>query len=120
MCDCSGAIVPSRLATEGQQLIVHKFPNGSLGLALIADVRRNQAGPGQARGSSFWSRLLHRFQNVPQVSDSIPAISVPTGTHVILKGIPGSLQQKYGLEGLEGAVFVQGTDEADAYPILRF
>ncbi len=120
MCGCSGTTVPSRLASEGQQLVVHKFLDGSLGLALIADVRLNQSRLEQTQRFSFWSRLLRRFQSAPQISKPIPAVSVPTGAHVILKGISGSLQQKYGLEEREGAVFLQGTDETNQYPVLRF
>ena len=33
MCDYSLAGLPSRLAVEGEQLVVHRFPTGTLGLA---------------------------------------------------------------------------------------
>jgi hypothetical protein len=33
MCDYSLAGVPNRLAVEGEELVVHRFPTGALGLA---------------------------------------------------------------------------------------
>ena len=33
MCNYSLAGLPSRLAVEGEQLVVHRFPTGTLGLA---------------------------------------------------------------------------------------
>jgi hypothetical protein len=35
MCDYSLAGVPNRLAVEGEQLVVHRFPTGSVGLDRI-------------------------------------------------------------------------------------
>ena len=33
MCDYSLAVLPKRLAVEGEELIVHRFRTGSIGLA---------------------------------------------------------------------------------------
>jgi hypothetical protein len=33
MCDCALLGVPNRMAVEGEQLVVHRFRTGSLGLA---------------------------------------------------------------------------------------
>ena len=33
MCDYSLAGIPNRLAVEGEELAVHRFPTGSIGLA---------------------------------------------------------------------------------------
>jgi len=62
----------------------------------------------------FWQRIRRRFQDVP-ASSHPPPVCVPSGAHLILKGIPGSIQQKYGLEDEEGAVFVQTSTEVSGY-----
>jgi len=40
MCDYSLMAVPNRLAREGEELVAHRFPTGSLGLASPADLKR--------------------------------------------------------------------------------
>ena len=40
MCDYSLMAVPNRLAQEGEELVAHRFPTGSMGLASPADVKR--------------------------------------------------------------------------------
>jgi hypothetical protein len=46
---------------------------------------------------------------------------VPSGTHLILKSIPTSLQQRYGLEEEEGAIFLRpDTAEGSLRGGLRF
>ncbi len=37
MCDYSLMTVPNRLAREGEKLIFHRFPTGSMGLASQSD-----------------------------------------------------------------------------------
>jgi len=50
MCDYSLAHFPNRLAVEGEQLIVHRFDSGTLGLA-----------PAQIGLNSFYSAAGPRF-----------------------------------------------------------
>ena len=40
MCDYSLMAVPNRLAQEGEELVTHRFPTGSLGLASPPDLRQ--------------------------------------------------------------------------------
>jgi hypothetical protein len=47
--------IPSWLAAEGEQLIVHRFPGGSQGLASLTDVRRLEP---KVLAGSFWQRGL--------------------------------------------------------------
>ena len=84
MCDYSLAEIPSRLAVEGEQLVVHQFPTGSLGLA--------SACPSVSR---WWS------------AKQTPAVCVPPGARLLLRDIPSDLQQQFGVRGTEEVAFVQ-------------
>jgi len=84
MCDYSLAGIPSRLAVEGEQLVVHRFPTGSLGLACPC--------PSVSR---WWS------------AKQTPAVCVPPGARLLLRDIPKDLQQQFGIGGTEEVTFVQ-------------
>ena len=71
MCDYSLAGIPSRLAVEGEQLVVHQFATGTLGLA---------------SPRPFTSRWCSLKQT--------PAVCVPPGARLLLRDIPMNLQQK--------------------------
>ena len=42
MCDYSLMAVPNRLAEDGEDLVVYRFPTGSLGLASPSDFYSSQ------------------------------------------------------------------------------
>src|SRR6266446_4589121 len=88
MCDYSLAGIPNRLAVEGEQLVVHRFSTGSLGLATPC------------------SQLL---------SKETPAVCIPTGAHLRLRDIPEALQLQLGLNPIEEVTFVQLSAEAYQY-----
>ena len=69
MCDYSLAGIPNRLAVESEELVVHRFSTGSIGLASPC-----------ASVSSRWSAK----QN--------PAVCVPPGARLILLDVPKRLQ----------------------------
>ncbi len=84
MCDYSLAGLPNRLAVEGEQLVVHRFPTGSLGLApLCPDLKQ----------------LLYLSK--------IPAVCVPPGARLLLHDIPEHLQKRLGVGAVEEVIFVQ-------------
>jgi hypothetical protein len=85
MCDYSLAGIPNRLAVEGEQLIVHRFSTGTLGLA------------------SPCSKLLSKT----------PAVCIPPGARLRLRDIPEALQRGLGLNATDEVTFVQLS--ADAY-----
>src|SRR5579872_4877848 len=84
MCDYSLAGLPSRLAVEGEHLVVHRFPTGTLGLASPC--------PSLSR---WWS------------AKQTPAVCVPPGARLLLRDIPKNLQQQFGVGGAEEVTFVQ-------------
>ena len=92
MCDYSLAGIPNRLAVEGEELVVLPFPTGALGLA----------SPNIPL-SRLWS------------SKATPAVCVPPGARLLLRDIPMSLQQEFGVREAEEVTFVQQSAEAFSY-----
>jgi hypothetical protein len=84
MCDYSLAGIPNRLAVDGEELVVHRFPTGSLGLASPC--------PSLSRS---WS------------TKQTPAVCVPPGARLLLQDIPKHLQQQCGVGATEEVTFVQ-------------
>jgi hypothetical protein len=94
MCDYSLAGFKTRLAVEGEELVVYRFPTGSIGLTSpddLANCRREVCG--------WWSRLAMR--------DFPCAVCVPPGTRLLLCDIPKRLQMRLGLGAVEEVTFVQ-------------
>ena len=84
MCDYSLTGIPSRLAVEGEQLVVHRFPTGSLGLASPC--------PSTSR---WWSQK------------QTPAVCIPPGARLLLRDIPKSLRKQCGVGITEEVTFAQ-------------
>lgn len=86
MCDYSLAGIPNRLAVEGEELVVHRFSTGSIGLASPC-----------ASPSRWWS------------GKQTPAVCVPPGARLILHEIPERLQHDLVVGPIEEVTFVQLT-----------
>src|SRR5437762_12266660 len=86
MCDYSLGEIRNRLAVEGEELIVHRFPTHSIGLASPADLRPN-AGQTPARNQNPWRRIKNSFTPAFDCHDT-PAACIPPGAWLILKSIP--------------------------------
>ncbi len=84
MCDYSLAGIPNRLAVEGEELVVHRFSSGSIGLASPC-----------ASPSRGW------------FAKQTPAVCVPPDARLLLRDIPKDLQQQFGVGGTEEVTFVQ-------------
>ena len=92
MCDYSLACFPNRLAVEGEQLVVHRFPTGALGLA------------------SPYRGLKQIFS-----PSSRPAVCIPPGARLLLRDIPQQLQWRLGVQEVEEVTFVEQSAEAFSY-----
>lgn len=112
MCDYSLMTQPNRLAQEGEELVVYRFPIGSLGLASPADIKRLTACPSTPK-PSFWSRLK-TFLNPPK-SDPVPAVCIPPGAHLRMDGIPSALQYELHVAPSEEVTFTQLSAAANTY-----
>src|SRR5580700_7244977 len=101
MCDYSLMAVPNRLAQEGEDLVAHRFPTGSLGLASPADLKRVTTAPPARR--SWWCEIRDFF-SPPQVAP-VPAVCIPPGSRLELQDIPVRLQRDLGVEAAELVTF---------------
>ena len=84
MCDYSLAGIPNRLAIEGEDLVVHRFPTGSIGLA------------SPCGHVSRWA-----------FGEQMPAVCVPPGAQLILLDVPERLRHDLGVGPVEEVSFVQ-------------
>ena len=83
MCDYSLAGIPNRLAVEGEELVVHRFPTGSIELASPCTT------------VSRW------------FGKQTPAVCVPPGARLILLDVPERLQHDLAVSPVEEVTFVQ-------------
>lgn len=111
MCDYSLAVLPNRLAVEGEELIVHRFHTGSKGLAAPADLHAPQ--PSRAEPRNLWERLKRAFEATPL--PNVTAVCIPPGAHLLLKNIPEDLQKEWRIGEEEQIVFTQATATENAY-----
>lgn len=112
MCDYSLGGLPNRLAAEGEELIVHRFPTHSIGLAAAADMQARISRAGS--DLTIWQRIKSAFAGVFDCPE-IPAICVPPGACLILKGIPLELQRRWSAGEEESVCFLQTSAEVNTY-----
>jgi hypothetical protein len=104
--------VPNRLAREGEDLVAHRFPAGSIGLASPRDLNR-VADPPPAVRKSFWC-VLRDFFDPPQAKP-VPAVCIPPGARLRLWDIPVRLQRDLGVGPVETVTFTQITAAVNSY-----
>jgi hypothetical protein len=108
MCDYSLMTVPNRLAANGEELIVHRFQEGSLGLASAFDLRLSLELR-SCRPQGWWSKLKEFWNPTPS---TIQAVCIPPGSRLLIRDLPPFLQRESGLQKDSGeAVFTQITAE---------
>ena len=118
MCDYSLFEHPNRLAVEGEELVTHRFPSRTLGLASPLELRRSEAVCGSVgQACTLWSVLKRTFTALP----APVAVCVPPGARLRLEQIPASFRKQYGLEENEEVTFVQTTVYAHTHrDAIRF
>lgn len=117
MCDYSLHTYPNRLASDGENLVVHRFGAGSLGLASPADLVPVISAGKMAQGS-IWSRVKAWFLGRnPQweAEKRVPAVCIPPGSRLILSDIPKSLQRELGVGEVEEVQFMEISAEVNTY-----
>jgi hypothetical protein len=116
MCDYSLHTYPNRLATDGEDLVVHRFGAGSLGLASPSDLAP-VISAGKTDGN-VWSRAKAWFlgQNPAwEAEKRVAAVCVPPGARLILSDIPKNLQREFGVSAIEEVEFIETTAEVNTY-----
>ena len=117
MCDYSLHTYPNRLATDGEDLVIHRFGAGSLGLASPADLAPVISATKTAPGA-MWSRAKEWFlgRNPKwEAEKRVPAVCIPPGARLILRDIPKSLQRELGVCEVEEVSFIEITAEVNTY-----
>jgi hypothetical protein len=99
MCDYSLAGLRTRLAIDGEELVLYRFPTGSLGLTSPAEL---EAHPKEFLG---WQRRFDP-REVPC------AVCIPPGARLLLRDIPEHFQKHLGVGVVENVVFTQVSAEA--------
>jgi len=112
MCDYSLMAVPNRLAREGEELVAHRFPTGSLGLASPADLKLASEAPAPAR-RTFWC-VVKEFFNPPRTVP-VPAVCIPPGARMELQDITARVQHDLGVGPAETVTFTQISAAANSY-----
>jgi hypothetical protein len=112
MCDYSLMAVPNRLAHEGEELITHRFPTGSLGMASPAEVRA-AITPRQPGRQTIWQKIRGFFD--PTAAPAVCAVCLPPGAKLLICDIPQRQQLQWGVGEREEAVFTQTTAAVNTY-----
>ena len=114
MCDYSLCGIPNRLAIEGEELVVHRFSTGAIGLVSPAELLEKERVPECAPRKTWWQTLLDFFACPPPFSN-VSAVCIPPGALLILRGIPVDLQRQCRVSSEEGAVFTQLSADINTY-----
>jgi hypothetical protein len=118
MCDYSLCGIPNRLAAEGEQLVVHRFCTGSMGLASPKDLEVPVAKT--ETKTTLWQRFKDFFEPTRQASFT-PAVCIPPGAQLIVKDLPADLQQQWRVAEREAVTFTQISADANSYrDAIRF
>jgi hypothetical protein len=86
MCDYSLMHMPNRLAAEGETLITHKFPTGSIGLVSPEELTRAGMIPPRPR-PGLWRRFIDSIM-LEGSHCRVPAVCIPPGATLRLEDIP--------------------------------
>ena len=118
MCDYSLMSIPNRLAREGEELVVHRFKCGAMGLASPVDLQPDRQ-PLMVRIKNGWSELWGA--PAPPSSRNVVAVCVPPGARLRVRDIPVYLQREIGVRRTEEVTFTQLTASPFQYrDAIRF
>ena len=115
MCDYSLCGLTTRLASEGEELVVHRFRTGSMGLASVAELSPAGRTSAHAPRKSFWKNLRSFLFEDPAGPGRETAVCIPPGAELTLKNIPEDLQRKWNIKSQEDTSFVQITANVYSY-----
>jgi hypothetical protein len=112
MCDYSLMAVPNRLANQGEDLVAHRFPTGSMGLASPADLKP-VCNTVTIKPRGFWNKLKNFLS--PPVWQPVAAVCIPPGARLWLGGIPEQMQKSLKVGPEEDVTFTQISAAVNTY-----
>ncbi len=116
MCDYSLHAIANRLAVEGEQLVTHRFPTSSIGLASPLDLdKANRVRQYTTASRSWWQALKSWLNPPPLRTEKVPAVCIPPGARLKMTDIPHDLQQELGVGPVEDVTFVELSASAYRY-----
>jgi hypothetical protein len=98
MCDYSLVALRTRLAVDREELVIYRFPTGSLGLTAPAELE-------------LYGRVQEGWWSSHDASKVACAVCIPHGARLRLLDIPERLQQQLGVGAEEEVVFIQVSAE---------
>lgn len=113
MCDYSLGGLPNRLAKEGDELVVHKFRTGSMGLASAADLKIPTI-KAEAPRRTMWEHVRSFLESEPRAND-VCAICIPPGAKLTLSNVPAEVQARWSVKEGAEVVFTQTSAMANTY-----
>jgi len=117
MCDYSLHTYPNRLAVDGEDLVVHRFGAGSLGLASPVDLVPVISAARAAHGTQ-WARIKAWFLGRNprwEAEKRVPAVCIPPYARLVLQDVPKSLQRELNVGEVEEVQFIEITAEVNTY-----
>jgi hypothetical protein len=112
MCDYSLMAVPNRLAAEGEDLIAHRFPTGSMGLASPVELKQ-LCDHMKAQRGGIWTKLKNFVS--PPVWHPVAAVCIPPGARLWLGDIPDHMQRVLKVGPAEEVTFAQISAAVNSY-----
>ena len=110
MCNYSLKVFPNRLARDGEELLVHRFSSGTIGLAARLDLEQGTISfPGRRNRTLFGEIrfVLIEIVDGQEKSKAVPAVCIPPGARLLLRDIPQHLQRKIGIGREEEVTLTQ-------------
>jgi hypothetical protein len=114
MCDYSLHTNPNRLAKEGEDLVVYRFPTGSLGLASPDDLAVS-LGWETKKKKTFWATVRSWFEEPQVVGRQVCAVCIPPGAELIVSRMPQDLQRELCVGESVEVTFTQISANAHSY-----
>ena len=101
MCDYSLMALKNRLAVDGEELLVHRFIAGPIGLVSATEVHNVP----QLR-HRLWEKVKQFFHGGNDRAFCV--VCIPPGARLMLRDIPAKLQKEIGLDrDVEQVIFTQ-------------
>jgi len=105
MCDYSLQGLPNRLAIEGEELVVHRFTTGAIGLASRKELEQTITSQHDSSRHTFWAAISAVL--FPRQSQEAPAVCIPPGAVLRVSDFAANLQHELGIGSEETVTFTQ-------------